>query len=127
MLEFGKNMKASVARLAAYNEKVANNQAAEYPYQAAKVFYQNTFEQLTADLQGIEDHTQLTQIDESVTELAKLLPGDFEPLIAIEKRIAGLYLRHANLLMDKKHYKTAQQLVKRGNELYEQINQVSLL
>jgi len=127
LLEYGKNMKTSVAELAVYNEKIANGQSADYPYQAAEVFYQKTFEQLRADLQGIEDHTQLAQIDERVVELARLLPADFEPLVKIEKSIAGLYLRHANLLMDKKHYRTAQKLVKRSNELYDQLNGISLL
>ncbi|WDE13872.1 serine/threonine-protein kinase [Thalassomonas haliotis] len=127
LLALGKSMKASVAKLAAYNEKIVKGQLADYPYQAAEVFYQKTFEQFSAELQGIEDHTQLTQIDENVAELAKLLPGNFQPLVTIEKRIAGLYLRHANLLMDKKHYKAAQKLVKRGNELYDQINQISVL
>ena len=127
LLEFGKDMKISVAELARYNDKKDQNQSAEYPYHAATVFYKSTFEQFTADLQAIEDYKALTLLDKNVVGIATLLPEDFKPLLTIEKRIAASYLRYANALMEKKHYKAAQKLVKRGNELYEQINQVSIL
>jgi len=122
LLEFGNKMKQSVTRLAQYNGKINAGKAANYPYKAAEVFYQTTFNQFSNDLSLVADPKGLEKIDQRVAELEAQLPTDFSLLVAIKKKMAGSYLNYGNIYLEKKHFKTARRLIKRGNELYTLIN-----
>ncbi|WP_159819855.1 serine/threonine-protein kinase [Colwellia sp. 20A7] len=122
LLDFGRTMKSSVAQLAKYNAEVNDGKSASYPYEAAEVFYASTFDQFNDDLSLIDNPKELIKIDEKITELETQIPDDFSPLTAIKKTMAGSYLDYGNLYLEKKRFKTARQLIKRGNELYSVIN-----
>lgn len=122
LLEVGKNMKLSVNKLTSYNEKVSAGKAAKYPYKAAEIFYKTTFEQFNYDLAVITQPKELILIDGIIAKLEHQLPLDFSPLVAIKKKMAASYLNYGNVYLDKKSFKTAKQLIKRGNELYTLIN-----
>jgi serine/threonine protein kinase len=122
LLDFGRTMKSSVAQLAKYNAEVNDGKSASYPYEAAEVFYASTFAQFNDDLSLIDNPKELIKIDEKITELETQIPDDFSPLTAIKKTMAGSYLDYGNLYLEKKRFKTARQLIKRGNELYSVIN-----
>ncbi|MBU2870472.1 serine/threonine-protein kinase [Colwellia sp. E2M01] len=122
LLDLGKEIKSSVALLAKYNADINNGKPVNYPYDAAEVFYASTFDQFNEDLSLVETPTALMKIDEKITELESQIPSDFTPLIAVKKIMAGSYLNYGNLYIEKKRFKTAKQLIKRGNELYTLIN-----
>jgi len=122
LLDFGKKMKSSVAELAKYNEDIEVGRSTDYPYEAAEVFYKSTFTQFNSELSLVVNPKELMKIDDKIGELELQLPTDFSPLIAIKKKMAGSYLNYGNQYLEKKNFKTARQLIKRGNELYTLIN-----
>ncbi|MCI2284343.1 hypothetical protein L3081_14310 [Colwellia sp. MSW7] len=122
LLDFGKKMKSSVAELAKYNEDIEAGRSTNYPYEAAEVFYKSTFTQFNYDLSLVVNPKELMKIDDKIGELEAQLPTDFSPLIAIKKKMAGSYLNYGNQYLEKRNFKTARQLIKRGNELYTLIN-----
>lgn len=122
LLEFGKSMKSSVAELTKYNEDIEAGKSTEYPYEAAEVFYKSTFTQFNYDLSLVANPKELIKIDDKIAELETQLPTDFLPLIAIKKKMAGSYLTYGNQYLENRNFKTARQLIKRGNELYTLIN-----
>ncbi|XQW83490.1 serine/threonine-protein kinase [Thalassotalea piscium] len=122
LLAFGHSMKASVAKLAQYNDQINAGNEAKYPYSAAEVFYNATFTELNDKLSMIENAKELMKIDEEVSLLENKLPTDFSLLVAIKRKMASAYLNYGNIFLEKKSFKTAKQLIKRGNELYTLMN-----
>ncbi|WP_076417994.1 serine/threonine-protein kinase [Colwellia sp. UCD-KL20] len=119
LLIFGKKMEASVNSIANFKKNIIEGKNPTYPYEAAKFFYKTTFDEFNDKFTDITTYKELEILDESVMRLAAQIPKGFEPLIAIEKKLAASYLSFANISMEKKQFKTAQKLVKRGNELYK--------
>ncbi|WP_426357575.1 hypothetical protein ACPUVO_14090 [Pseudocolwellia sp. HL-MZ19] len=93
-----------------------------YPYEAAEFFYQSTFNEFNDQFIAVTDYRELEALDEKVMRLAAQIPNDFAPLIAIKKKLAASYLSYANSSMEKRYFKRAQKLIKRGNELYAMLN-----
>ncbi|XPF94922.1 serine/threonine-protein kinase [Colwellia sp. RE-S-Sl-9] len=122
LLMLGKEMEASVNLLSDYREKIIAGEKAPYPYDAAEVFYRSTFEQLTSELLSVNDSKELEKLDENVMRVATQVPQNFDPLVIVTKKMAASYLNFANESMEKKRFKTAQKLIKRGNELYAMVN-----
>ncbi|WP_282166102.1 serine/threonine-protein kinase [Shewanella japonica] len=127
LLTYGAEMKVAVEQLTAYNHAVESGKNAQYPYQDAEVYYRNTFEELTVRLDAIDNPKDLRAFDDEVRVLAESVPEDFEPLLTLDKRLAGSYLRQANIYLEKQYLKTARELFARGNEMYERLNGVERL
>ncbi|WP_198590478.1 hypothetical protein, partial [Shewanella sp. 10N.286.52.B9] len=117
----------AVKKLNDFNRDTESGSAAEYPYEAAEVFYRDTFKVLTEQLDLIDDPKKLHAFDKEVAILATSMPADFEPLLTLEKRLAASFLRQANIYLEKQYLKTARELFARGNELYERLNGVQRL
>lgn len=122
LLMLGKEMEASVNLLSEYRKKIIAGEKAVYPYDAAEIFYRSTFEQLDSELLSVNDSQELVKLDENVMRVATQVPQNFDPLVIVTKKMAASYLNFANESMEKKHFKTAQKLIKRGNELYAMVN-----
>ncbi len=118
LLTFGKKMEASVDALSNFKKNVIEGRNPSYPYEAAEFFYQSTFNEFNDKFTAVSGYKELERLDEEVMRLAAQIPKDFEPLIAIEKKLAASYLSFADVSMEKRQFKTAQKLIKRGNELY---------
>ncbi len=122
LLEFGHSMKLSVSKLTEYNKRIDAGQPMNYPYRAAEVFYKTTFDKFSYDLSELTAPKELMAIDELITELEHQLPKDFPLLVAVKKKMAASYLDYGSEYLEKKHFKTAREFIKRGNELYTLIN-----
>jgi len=118
LLTFGKKMEDSVDTLASFKKNKSGGNNSSYPYEAAAFFYQSTFNEFNDKFIAIKNYQALEALDEQVMRLASQIPKDFPQLVEIEKKLAASYLSYANLSMEKRHFKTAQRLIKRGNELY---------
>ncbi len=127
LLKYGASMRVAVKKLNDFNRDTESGSAAEYPYEAAEVFYRDTFKVLTEQLDLIDDPKKLHAFDKEVAILATSMPADFEPLLTLEKRLAASFLRQANIYLEKQYLKTARELFARGNELYERLNGVQRL
>ncbi|MBB1382527.1 hypothetical protein H5071_11340, partial [Shewanella sp. SR41-2] len=127
LIEYGAELKVAVKRLNDYHDLTAKGKTASYPYDAAEVYYRDTFNQLTVRLDAIDNPKDLHEFDKEVRGLATNLPDDFEPLLTLDKRLAASFLRQANVYLDKQYLKTARELFARGNEMYERLNGVQRL
>ena len=127
LISYGAELKVAVKALNDYHEATAKGVNAVYPYDAAEVYYRDTFDQLTLRLEAIDDPKDLQQFDREVRDLATNLPADFKPLLTLDKRLAASFLRQANIYLEKQYLKTARELFARGNEMYERLNGVQRL
>ncbi|MBB1391998.1 serine/threonine protein kinase [Shewanella sp. SG44-6] len=127
LIAYGAQLKVAVKALNEYHNATAKGKTVDYPYDAAEVYYRDTFEQLTARLEAIDDPKDLHEFDKEVRDLATNLPDDFDPLLTLDKRLAASFLRQANVYLEKQYLKTARELFARGNEMYERLNGVQRL
>lgn len=127
VLEKGNLLKKAVGVLNSYHRKLATNPNAKFPYPEAEVFYAKTFEEFETLLASVPDHNKLQELDQEVYKITSTLPSNFKPSVNIKKRLAASYLDYANQLMEKRRFLEAQKLVKKGNELYDQVDSYSLL
>lgn len=127
LITYGAELKVAVKGLNDYHDLTAKGKTVVYPYDAAEVYYRDTFNQLTVRLDAIDNPKDLHEFDKEVRGLATNLPDDFEPLLTLDKRLAASFLRQANVYLDKQYLKTARELFARGNEMYERLNGVQRL
>ncbi|WP_394203340.1 serine/threonine-protein kinase [Shewanella waksmanii] len=124
LLDYGQKMSAAVVEINSYNQAISQGLDKPYPYGAAEIYYAETFEQLSVQLDSVSTPKELHAFDGVVSDLATNLPQDFQPLLKLEKRVAATYLRFANIYMEKQYFKTARDLIARGNELFERLGGV---
>ncbi|WP_028773289.1 serine/threonine-protein kinase [Shewanella waksmanii] len=124
LLDHGQRMTVAVKAINSYTQAVSQGVDQPYPYAAAEVYYLETFNELSAQLDEVATPKELHAFDGVVTDLATNLPQDFQPLLKLEKRVAATYLRFANIYMEKQYFKTARDLIARGNELFERLDGV---
>lgn len=124
LLDHGQRMTVAVKEMNSYMQ--ANSQGLElpYPYAAAELYYLETFNELRQQLEVVATPKELHAFDGVVSDLATNLPQDFQPLQKLEKRVATTYLKFANIYMEKQYFKTARDLIARGNELFERLDGV---
>ncbi len=125
LLTYGKKMEASVNMLSIYKKQLVEGKTPIYPYEAAEVFYKSAFDKINKEFLTVNNSNnsqKLIAFDGKLMRLASQVPKDFLPLITIVKKLAGSYLNFSNVAMENKRFKTAQKLVKRGNELYAMFN-----
>ena len=122
LLHLGEDVKDSIDQLVKYEQSFNSNPNITYPYEAAETFYKRDFDELITSLNAITNYKELIVIDKSIDKIALNVPQDFRPLLNIKNQLAASYLRYANVFMEKKYYKTAKRLIKRGNEIYQHIN-----
>ncbi|WP_160054195.1 serine/threonine-protein kinase [Shewanella litoralis] len=127
LIAYGSELKVAVKALNDYHNSTAKGITVSYPYEAAEVYYRDTFDQLTLRLEAIDDPKDLQKFDRDVRDLATNLPEDFKPLQTLDKRLAASFLRQANIYLEKQYLKTARELFARGNEMYERLNGVQRL
>lgn len=122
LLAYGEEMAASVNALSMYKKQLIKGTSPVYPYEAGEFFYKSDFDEINKEFITVNNSQKLIAFDGKLMKLAAQVPKDFLPLSTIGKKLAASYLNFANVSMNNKRFKTAQKLVKRGNELYVMFN-----
>ncbi|WP_028865933.1 serine/threonine-protein kinase [Psychromonas aquimarina] len=126
ILEKSRKMTSAVSELSKYTEAVkAEPNSASFPHEAAAVFYKNDIDNLTEQLSSVNNYQGLVLLDEKIVEFAKQFPANFKPVIVLQKREASSLFAYANVLMEKRSFKKAKKLIKRGNTLLESLEKTT--
>jgi len=103
--------------LARYQNDQTTEGGQPFPRNAALVFYAPKFEAWPATIENASSSRQLDEVYQDIQALKKVLPEDFEEIVAAEKRLAEAYLSQADILLAKNQTSRAQPLVKRATTL----------
>ncbi|MFC3151744.1 serine/threonine-protein kinase [Litoribrevibacter euphylliae] len=122
LLALGQQLKQAITELSAYSKQISEGQELDYPYQAATVFYKDSFETLTSKVSATTQVSSMDKLYKEVETLSQDLPDNFPPLISIRKAMADKYLNLADILLKKRKVKTANRVMKRANELISSTN-----
>lgn len=122
ILKNSKKMASAVRELSKYTEAVKRDPStAFFPHKAATIFYKNDIDKLTEQLSSVNNYQSLVLLDEKITEFSKHVPSNFKPVIALQKREVSSLFAYANVLMEKRSFKKAKRLIKKGNTLLESL------
>ncbi len=122
LLTIGAQLKDAVTELARYNKAKADGESPAYPYQAATVFYQSSFDSLNEQVTNSRTVASLDKVYNQVSSLSEELPSDFTPLVTVRKNMADKYLSLADELLKKRQVRTANRVMKRANKLISSTN-----
>ncbi|WP_406610070.1 serine/threonine-protein kinase [Agarivorans sp. JK6] len=114
-------LKTAIAAMASYKQAIADEQEAEFPYQAAEVFYQNHFSQLQERINGLTRVKTLDKMAKEVDSMAKDLPNDFSHLVETRQTMANKYLRFSDYLLKKRRTKEAGAVMKKAQDLMTKV------
>ncbi|WP_435237781.1 serine/threonine-protein kinase [Psychromonas sp. PT13] len=117
-----KEMASAVNQLTAYEayrKKSPGN--AIFPYSAAATFYKQDIDKLEQKLSVAQNYNTFMEIDSEIANFAKKFPKNFTPLVALQKQEASYLFTYANKLMEIRSFARAKILVKRGNVLLKDL------
>ncbi|GDY25319.1 serine/threonine protein kinase [Agarivorans sp. Toyoura001] len=114
-------LKSSISAMAEYKQAIANEQEADFPYQAAEVFYQNHFAQMQERIDGLTRVKTLDKMAREVDVMAKELPNDFSHLVETRQSMANKYLRFSDYLLKKRRTKEASAVMKKAQDLMTKV------
>lgn len=120
-LAAGRKLKESIQIMTDYQSSLSEGTLAEYPYQAAALYYQNSFDELNTRLGNIKNVTQLDALNNDVGKIAEQLPDDFSPLIQIRLAMATEYLNFSEALLKANKGRTANMVMKKANNLFAEV------
>ncbi|GAA3918488.1 serine/threonine-protein kinase [Litoribacillus peritrichatus] len=116
-ISLGQQLKEAVTALAKYQEAISSGNETEYPYQAATVLYQDSFESFNQRVETSRTVENMDKVYKEVESLSKELPADFNPLLKVRKNMANKYLSLADELIKKRQVRTANKVMRRANQL----------
>ncbi|WP_223669954.1 serine/threonine-protein kinase [Kangiella shandongensis] len=108
-------------KLGTYQKEVADNQEVAFPYDAAKIFYNKTFEDFNNQIETAETVKALDSIAEEMQPLADSLPSDFELLRDTKTNLGNAYIKQADSLNSRRRYRQGARTLKKGREILDQV------
>jgi len=121
LLASGRKLRGSIQIMADYQAQLNEGYTPEYPYKAAALYYENSFDELNAKLSKIQNVTQLDSLNKDVESLARKLPNDFSHLIQMRLTLATQYLDFSEALLKANKVRTANMVMKKANNLFAEI------
>ena len=101
---------------------MTNGQPAEFPYQAAELFYQHSFSLLEQELQQSAKADDVDAVYDKLQQFNAQVPTDFSLHMALRRKLADKYLAMSGELLQSNQVRTAQRLMRRANELMSSLN-----
>lgn len=118
----GQQLASAVEAMAAYRQAVNDGQPAEFPYQAAELFYQHSFSLLEQELQQSAKANDVDAVYDKLQQFNAQVPADFSLHMALRRKLADKYLAMSGELLQSNQVRTAERLMRRANELMSNLN-----
>ncbi|MDX5408437.1 MAG: serine/threonine protein kinase [Chromatiaceae bacterium] len=118
----GQQLASAVESMAAYRQAVNDGQQAEFPYQAAELFYQHSFALLEQELQQSAKANDVDAVYDKLQQFNAQVPADFSLHMALRRKLADKYLAMSGELLQSNQVRTAERLMRRANELMSSLN-----
>ncbi|MEO3679755.1 serine/threonine-protein kinase [Rheinheimera sp. FR7-31] len=118
----GQQLASAVEAMAAYRQAVNDGQPAEFPYQAAELFYQHSFSLLEQELQQSAKANDVDAVYDKLQQFNAQVPADFSLHMALRRKLADKYLAMSGELLQSNQVRTAERLMRRANELMSSLN-----
>ncbi len=118
----GQQLANAVEAMAAYRQAVNDSQPAEFPYQAAELFYQHSFSLLEQELQQSAKANDVDAVYDKLQQFNAQVPADFSLHMALRRKLADKYLAMSGELLQSNQVRTAERLMRRANELMSSLN-----
>lgn len=117
----GQQLAAAVDAMTLYEQSVASGNDAEFPYQAAEVFYQHSFSLLENELGASIKAADVDAVYDKLQQYNSLVPTDFSLHVSLRRKLADKYLSLSGELLQSNQVRTAERLMRRANELMSSI------
>lgn len=121
LVEQGQQLAAAVDAMTLYEQTTAAGGSAEFPYQAAEVFYQHSFSLLENELGASMKAAEIDAVYDKLQQYNTLVPADFSLHVALRRKLADKYLSLSGELLQSNQVRTAERLMRRANELMSSI------
>lgn len=118
----GQQLASAVEAMAAYRQAVNDGQPAEFPYQAAELFYQHSFSLLEQELQQSAKANDVDAVYDKLQQFNAQVPADFSLHMTLRRKLADKYLAMSGELLQSNQVRTAERLMRRANELMSSLN-----
>ncbi|MDP2713485.1 serine/threonine-protein kinase [Rheinheimera sp.] len=122
LVAHGRQLASAVDEMTDYSAAVAADGQATFPYQAAEVFYQHSFDLLEQELANSTDVAGVDIVYDKLQHYNDLVPADFVLHTAMRRKLADKYLSISGELLKTNQVRTAERLMRRANELMNSIN-----
>ncbi|MFT7399136.1 MAG: hypothetical protein ACI832_002389, partial [Rheinheimera aquimaris] len=117
----GQQLAAAVEAMTLYEQSVASGNDAEFPYQAAEVFYKHSFSLLENELGASIKAAEIDAVYDKLQHYNSLVPADFSLHVSLRRKLADKYLSLSGELLQSNQVRTAERLMRRANELMSSI------
>lgn len=117
----GQQLAAAVDAMTLYEQSVASGNDAEFPYQAAEVFYQHSFSLLENELGASIKAADVDAVYDKLQQYNSLVPTDFSLHVSLRRKLADKYLSLSGELLQSNQVRTAERLMRRANELMSSV------
>ena len=117
----GQQLAAAVEAMTLYEQSVALGNDAEFPYQAAEVFYKHSFSLLENELGASIKAAEIDAVYDKLQHYNSLVPADFSLHVSLRRKLADKYLSLSGELLQSNQVRTAERLMRRANELMSSI------
>ncbi|WP_417706891.1 protein kinase domain-containing protein [Rheinheimera aquimaris] len=117
----GQQLAAAVEAMTLYEQSVASGNDAEFPYQAAEVFYKHSFSLLENELGASIKAAEVDAVYDKLQHYNSLVPADFSLHVSLRRKLADKYLSLSGELLQSNQVRTAERLMRRANELMSSI------
>lgn len=117
----GQQLAAAVDAMTLYEQSVASGNDAEFPYQAAEVFYKHSFSLLENELGASIKAADVDAVYDKLQHYNSLVPADFSLHVSLRRKLADKYLSLSGELLQSNQVRTAERLMRRANELMSSI------
>ncbi|MBZ9610897.1 serine/threonine-protein kinase [Rheinheimera maricola] len=118
----GQQLAAAVDAMASYHSAIELGKTANFPYQAAELFYQHSFSVMSTELAASEKAGEIDAVYDQLQQFSSLVPTDFSLHVALRRKLADKYLSLSGQLLQSNQVRTAERLMRRANELMSSIN-----
>ncbi|MDX1391568.1 MAG: hypothetical protein R3241_04255, partial [Rheinheimera sp.] len=118
----GRELSAAVNAMAQFHQLQSQGESAEFPYQAAEVFYQHSFEQMAAALEKSNKATDIDAVYDKLQQFNQTVPADFSLHLALRRKLAEKYLSLSSVLLQSNQIRSAERVMRRANELMSSLN-----
>lgn len=110
-------------KLGAYKEQVADNPDLSFPYDAAEIFYNKTFESFNSKITEADSVNTLDTIVKEIEPLSASLPADFTLLMKTRKELGNAYIKLADSLNNRGRYRQGARTLKKGRKILNKLSE----
>lgn len=122
LVQQGEKLAQAVDAMAAYRQAIADGSAAKFPYQAAVLFYQHSFDLLQQELDASNKAAEVDVVYDKLQQFNSVVPADFSLHVSLRRQLADKYLSLSAALLQSNQVRTAERLMRRANELMSSVN-----